>query len=272
MQIPLWVKRMGGMAVVKVPYANAGQGVWTIVNDEELAAFMLIQHHYQSFIVQVRPGSRPGAAPRITPEPRPRCSQEQPGVCMGALPTLLLGERRLRRPLPMRLTLTACPATALTPPGARLYALYPAPGPQALIGNSGWSSRSSGGAQLYHVGTVPNAKGNIHAFDLRMMVGAEPAGGFFPVAIYARRARRALPETLVAGASSWDILGTNLSIKARGARAAGRQSAGCGVRLAGRGRLHAVEQSCGCSTSLHCCPAARCLSRSAPLPYFHYLT
>lgn len=53
-QIPLWVKRMGGMAVVKVPYANAGQGVWTIVNDEELAAFMLIQHHYQSFIVQAR--------------------------------------------------------------------------------------------------------------------------------------------------------------------------------------------------------------------------
>ena len=65
------------------------------------------------------------------------------------------------------------------------------------------------------MGTVPNARGNIHAFDLRMMVGAEPGGGFFPVAIYARRARRALPETLVAGASSWDILGTNLSIKAR---------------------------------------------------------
>jgi hypothetical protein len=63
-QIPLWVKRMGGMAVVKVPYANAGQGVWTIVNDEELAAFMLIQHHYQSFIVQARPDSRPGGAPR----------------------------------------------------------------------------------------------------------------------------------------------------------------------------------------------------------------
>lgn len=53
-QIPLWVKRMGGMAVVKVPYANAGQGVWTIVNDEELAAFMLISHHYSAFIVQAR--------------------------------------------------------------------------------------------------------------------------------------------------------------------------------------------------------------------------
>ena len=78
------------------------------------------------------------------------------------------------------------------------------------------------------MGTVPNARGNIHAFDLRMMVGAEPGGGFFPVAIYARRARRALPETLVAGASSWDILGTNLSIKAR-ARC-GNQAWRCALR------------------------------------------
>jgi hypothetical protein len=37
---------------------------------------------------------------------------------------------------------------------------------QALIGNSGWSSRSSTGPQLYHVGTVPNAKGNIHGMCL----------------------------------------------------------------------------------------------------------
>lgn len=36
---------------------------------------------------------------------------------------------------------------------------------QALIGNSGWSSRSSTGPQLYHVGTVPNAKGNIHGMS-----------------------------------------------------------------------------------------------------------
>eukprot|EP00884_Botryococcus_braunii_P021798 jgi/Botrbrau1/8301/Bobra.0251s0027.2 len=134
-EVPLWVGRMGGIAVVKVPYANAGQGVWTIVNQQELDAFMAIDHHYDSFIVQ------------------------------------------------------------------------------ALIGNSGWSSQSSTGPQLYHVGTVPNAKGNIHAFDLRIMCGSSPTNGFFPVAIYARRARRALPEQLVAGKSSWDILGTNLSVK-----------------------------------------------------------
>lgn len=53
------------------------------------------------------------------------------------------------------------------------------------------------------------------AFDLRIMCGSSPKNGFFPVAIYARRARRALPEQLVAGRSSWDILGTNLSVKVR---------------------------------------------------------
>lgn len=57
-------------------------------------------------------------------------------------------------------------------------------------------------------------QGNIHAFDLRMMIGSGP-GGFFPVAIYARRARKALPESLLPGVCSWDILGTNLSIKVR---------------------------------------------------------
>ena len=37
---------------MKVPYTNAGLGVWTIVNEEELKAFMATQHHYSSFIVQ----------------------------------------------------------------------------------------------------------------------------------------------------------------------------------------------------------------------------
>jgi hypothetical protein len=200
-EVPLCVERLGGRAVVKVPYANAGQGVWTITRPGELEAFMALsaEHRYDAFIVQ------------------------------------------------------------------------------ALIGNSGWSSRSksaaghSGPQQMYHVGTVPNARGNIHAFDLRVMVGngggnaaraaaaakakaaaAKAAasaaggggggeegegggsasaasdaaaaaalgttdddlgGGFFPVAVYARRARRALPEELAPNVPSWDVLGTNLSVK-----------------------------------------------------------
>ncbi len=50
--IPAWVKHFGGQAVVKVPYSNAGQGVYTIVNKKELDAFMAEPFEYKRFIVQ----------------------------------------------------------------------------------------------------------------------------------------------------------------------------------------------------------------------------
>ena len=51
-EVPLWVARFGGHAVVKVPYSNAGQGVYTIVTPEELDAFMARDFPYDLFIVQ----------------------------------------------------------------------------------------------------------------------------------------------------------------------------------------------------------------------------
>jgi len=51
-EVPLWVKKLGGQAVVKVPYSNAGQGVYTIVNEAELQAFMEKDFEYNRFIVQ----------------------------------------------------------------------------------------------------------------------------------------------------------------------------------------------------------------------------
>ena len=51
-EVPLWVETMGGHAVLKVPYSNAGQGVYTITNKEELDAFMATEHHYDKYIVQ----------------------------------------------------------------------------------------------------------------------------------------------------------------------------------------------------------------------------
>jgi len=51
-EIPLWVRKMGGQAVIKVPYSNAGQGVFTIVSDRELEAFMELEFPYDQFIVQ----------------------------------------------------------------------------------------------------------------------------------------------------------------------------------------------------------------------------
>jgi hypothetical protein len=131
-EIPLWVEKMGGQAVVKVPYSNAGQGVFTIISKEELDAFMKMDFAYDCFIVQ------------------------------------------------------------------------------SLIGNINWSSTSSQG-KLYHVGTIPNAKGKTFVADLRVMVSATE-NGIQPLCIYARRAMAPLEDHIQQGADSWEMLGTNLSI------------------------------------------------------------
>ena len=51
-EVPIWVRKMGGIAVVKNPYSNAGQGVYTITTPDELDAFMGLPHRYDRFIVQ----------------------------------------------------------------------------------------------------------------------------------------------------------------------------------------------------------------------------
>jgi hypothetical protein len=134
--VPIWVSTMGGFAVVKNPYSNAGQGVWTITNEKELEEFMQTPVEYDSFIVQ------------------------------------------------------------------------------SLIGDSSWSSMTHSG-QFYHVGTVPDKNKNIFVADLRMMIHYNyEKKAFSPLALYARRARDPLTNDLAnSSSSSWDILGTNLSVK-----------------------------------------------------------
>lgn len=132
-QVPTWVKRMGGQAVIKVPYSNAGQGVFTIINDTELNEFMSRDYEYSKFIVQ------------------------------------------------------------------------------SLIGNYKWSSRTETG-KFFHLGTIPNAKGETFVFDLRMMICSTPFG-FRPVCVYSRKAQKALANDPLKGESSWDMLGTNLSCR-----------------------------------------------------------
>ncbi len=132
-EIPLWVRKMGGQAVIKIPYSNAGQGVFTIVTEKELEAFMAQEFKYERFIVQ------------------------------------------------------------------------------SLIGNYQWSSTSSEG-KFYHVGTIPNAKGNTFVFDLRMMVSSTKKG-IRPLVVYSRRAAKPLVDYIEASSDSWEMLGTNLSVK-----------------------------------------------------------
>jgi hypothetical protein len=132
-EIPLWVKKFGGRAVVKNPYSNAGQGVYTITSESELDAFMQEEHDYDQFIVQ------------------------------------------------------------------------------SLIGHYEWSSISEAG-RFYHIGTVPNKKGGIFVADLRMMIYSSEEG-IYPAAIYARKAKKSLKAEISEDDSSWEMLGTNLSIK-----------------------------------------------------------
>ena len=56
-EVPLQVRRLGGQAVVKVPYLNAGQGVYTITNERELAAFEASDETYSRYIVQALIGN-----------------------------------------------------------------------------------------------------------------------------------------------------------------------------------------------------------------------
>lgn len=132
-EIPLWVQKMGGQAVIKIPYSNAGQGVFTIINQAELDAFMALDIEYERFIVQ------------------------------------------------------------------------------SLIGNYNWSSTSRGG-KFYHVGTIPNTRGETYVTDLRMMVSST-ANGIRPLCVYSRRAEIPLADYIDSGSDSWRMLGTNLSIK-----------------------------------------------------------
>ena len=132
-EIPLWVRQMGGKAVVKIPYSNAGQGVFTIVNEQELDQFMATEFTYDKFIVQ------------------------------------------------------------------------------SLIGNHAWSSEFTGG-KLYHVGTMPTAKGLNYALDFRMIIHGTQSG-FRPLSLYSRRATQPLALELGSGKDSWAVLGTNLSMK-----------------------------------------------------------
>ncbi|OMJ24130.1 hypothetical protein AYI70_g1792 [Smittium culicis] len=134
-EIPLWLKSMGNVGVLKVPYSNAGQGVYTITSSKQLESFMNTRHHYDKFIVQ------------------------------------------------------------------------------SLVGNSNWSSRTKG-ESFYHVGTIPDKKDNTYVCDIRMMVAGSD-NGFVPVCIYSRKARKPLVSVLDDHSSinSWEILGTNLSVK-----------------------------------------------------------
>ena len=86
---------------------------------------------------------------------------------------------------------------------------------QSLVGHSSWSKYTKSSSDYYHVCTLSNENNEMFAYDLRMVVTANRYG-FLPVSINGRRARKPLVADLTSldeTTSSWDMLGTNLSIK-----------------------------------------------------------
>ncbi len=132
-EIPFVVQKFGGHAVIKIPYSNAGQGVFIVTNKAQLTEFMQDDYPYNRFIVQ------------------------------------------------------------------------------SLIGNYRWSSQGALG-KFYHLGTVPNKRGELYVADLRMMV-YRGDNSFRPIAVYGRRAKNPLSDELGSDCTPWDMLGTNLSVK-----------------------------------------------------------
>jgi len=173
-EVAAWIDRMGGWAVVKVPYANAGQGVWTVTSAEERDAVVAMAEKgtYDRFVVQQLVGVR-------------EWKQNMPRI-----------EKSGKDDSFSQITISAS-STSL-----------PSVSP------------------LTHVGTMPNSKSESFVCDLRMMVCATPKG-FKPLAVYARRALSATSTPIHSAASaaagsasgkslSWDVLGTNLSVKLDG--------------------------------------------------------
>jgi len=85
---------------------------------------------------------------------------------------------------------------------------------QSLVEPYAWNSERHHPDQFYHIGTVRNRSHKSYVNDIRMMVcGGE--GGFEPVSVYSRRAREHIESAgdASSSSSSWDMLGTNLSVK-----------------------------------------------------------
>ena len=137
------IEKMGGRGVIKVPYGNCGDGVYTITSEKELNRFLEHDHYYEKFLVQS-----------------------------------LVGDR-----------------TWWT------------------NNNQNNNNNKDVDDNYYHIGTIPNGNNEIFVFDLRMVVTSND-NGFCPVSINGRRARKPIvKDNLENNVNSWDMLGTNLSVK-----------------------------------------------------------
>jgi hypothetical protein len=83
---------------------------------------------------------------------------------------------------------------------------------QELIAGNFLAGSGPGYGNYAHIGTIPDSKNRIFAFDIRLMIQSTDIG-FRPIAGYSRRSRYPLNQPLPENLDSWDVYGTNLSVK-----------------------------------------------------------
>ena len=193
--IPHLIRSMGGCAVVKVPYGNAGQGVYTITNQSELDSFLEETHKYDKFIVQQLVGGREWGG-HIT----------SAATTTNTLRPAVVGVVGGGKPPPHHASSSSVSQPLLSSPQS----------PPSPTTSTTSTAAIPSFERMYHLGTVPDKRGDVFVYDMRMMVCADE-NGYAPVAVYARKALEPLgrfaPPVIIGGPlnPSWLQLGTNLS-------------------------------------------------------------
>ena len=85
---------------------------------------------------------------------------------------------------------------------------------QQLITGHHWKNKNNTPEKYHHVGTIPTKESKIYVADIRFVISYDfKKGCYRPVAIYARRAKEPLSDTVNDNSKSWSMLGTSLSVK-----------------------------------------------------------
>ena len=83
---------------------------------------------------------------------------------------------------------------------------------QSLIGHNSWTTENGNENNYFQIGTIPNEKNEVFVYDLRMVVTVSEKG-FVLGSICARKARKPIKDSIDDNLDSWQVLGTNVSVK-----------------------------------------------------------
>lgn len=186
--VPEFVRRLGGKAVVKIPYSNAGQGIFPISTELEISNFER-------------------QAQRSVLNEEQACSAYKLCIVQQMIQADHATVHLVNCPTKQHLGSTDESMT-----GTFEHLASESMGmtdPKACASEVSRGRRD--GKILVHCPTLADKLGHKYVFDLRVMIIHTTNDGYRPVAMYARRASR--PVGSCDMPNTWEELGTNLSVR-----------------------------------------------------------